>query len=197
MRGDTIKRDEKLAVTKEKLLIAASELMNCCTDGSEVTSRAVAERAGVRLSMINYCFGSKEAMLYEAFVRKETEYLENPHMRSIIFLEISPKEKLKRLHYAAAEFLIGKYKFTRAITGYVLLHRDLSKEPASLPFVRAHFGDRKNEQECRLISYELSSMMQLVIYRLEDIKKHTGLDLRDREQLHSYIDMRIEMILGE
>ena len=79
----------------------------------------------------------------------------------------------------------------------MLLHRDLSKEPSSLPFIREHFGGRKSEEECKVIAYELSSMMQLVIYRLEDFAKFSGLDLRDTEQLHRFIDMRIDMLLGE
>ncbi|MGN0637056.1 MAG: TetR/AcrR family transcriptional regulator [Huintestinicola sp.] len=192
-----MKKDEKLGITKEKLRNAAAELMNECSDCSEVTSRAIAERAGVRLSMINYCFGSREALLFEAFSRNEKDYRDDPRIKSIICSELSPKEKLRKMHYAAAEFLIKEYKFTKAVTGYVLLHRDLSKEPSSLPFIRAHFGGRKSEEECRVIAYELSSMMQLVIYRLEDFAGFSGLDLRDSKQLHRFIDMRIDMLLGE
>ncbi|MGN1107169.1 MAG: TetR/AcrR family transcriptional regulator [Huintestinicola sp.] len=192
-----MKKDEKLNITKEKLINAAMELMDECADGSEVTSRAIAARADVKLSMINYCFGSREALLFEAFSQNENKYRDDPRIKSIVFSELSPKEKLRRLHYSAAEFLINEYKFTKAVTGYVLLHRDLSKEPSSLPLIRAHFGGRKSEEECRIIAYELSSMMQLVIYRLEDFAKFSGLDLRDTEQLHRFIDMRIDMLLGD
>lgn len=192
-----MKKEEKLGITKEKLINAAAELMDECNDGSEVTSRAIAERAGVRLSMINYCFGSREALLFEAFSRNERDYKDDPRIKSIIGSELSPKEKLRRMHYEVAEFLIKEYKFTKAVTGYVLLHRDLSKEPSSLPFIRAHFGGRRTEEECRVIAYELSSMMQLVIYRLDDFSGFSGFDLRDREQLHRFIDMRIDMLLGE
>ena len=48
-----------------------------------------------------------------------------------------------------------------------------------------------------MIAYELSSMMQLVIYRLDDFKNFSGIDLRDKEQLHRFIDMRIDMLLGD
>lgn len=192
-----MKKNEKLNITKEKLLNAAAELMDECTDCSEVTSRAVAERAGVRLSMINYCFGSREALLFEAFSRNEKNYRDDPRVKSILCSELSPKEKLRRMHYEAAAFLIREYKFTRAVTGYVLLHRDLSREPSSLPFIRAHFAGRKTEEECRAIAYELSSMMQLVIYRLDDFAAFSGIDLRDSEQLRRFIDMRIDMLLGE
>lgn len=192
-----MKKDEKLGITKEKLINAAAELMEECTDGSKVTSRAITQRAGVKLAMINYCFGSREALLYEVFSRNEALYRNDPRIKSVILSDISPKEKLKRLHYTAAEFLIREYKFTKAVTGYVLLHRNLLKEPSSLPFIRAHFGERKTENECRIIAYELSSMMQLVIYRLEDFSEFSGIDLRDKEQLHRFIDMRIDMLLGD
>ena len=192
-----MKKDEKLNITKEKLINAAAELMNECSDGSEVTSRAIAERAGVRLSMINYCFGSREALLFEAFSRSERVYRDDPGIKKIVLSELSPKEKLRRMHYVVAEFLVKEYKFTKAVMGYVLLHRDLSKEPSSLPYIRAHFGGRKSEEECRIIAYELSSMMQLVIYRLDDFREFSGFDLRDSKQLHGFIDMRIDMLLGD
>lgn len=192
-----MKKDEKLNITKEKLINAAAELMNECSDGSEVTSRAIAERAGVRLSMINYCFGSREALLFEAFSRSERVYKDDPGIKNIVLSELSPKEKLRRMHYVVAEFLVKEYKFTKAVMGYVLLHRDLSKEPSSLPYIRAHFGGRKSEEECRIIAYELSSMMQLVIYRLDDFREFSGFDLRDSKQLHGFIDMRIDMLLGD
>lgn len=192
-----MKKAEKLGITKEKLINAAAELINEYSDGSEVTSRAIAGRAGVRLSMINYCFGSRDALLFEAFSRNEADYNNDPRIKSAICSELSPKEKLRKLHYETAEFLMKEYRFTKAVTGYVLLHRDLTKEPSSLPFIRAHFGGRKTEEECRVIAYELSSMMQLVIYRLEDFAVFSGFDLRDREQLHRFIDMRIDLLLGE
>ena len=192
-----MKKDEKLNITKEKLINAASELMDECSDGSEVTSRAIAERADVRLSMINYCFGSREALLFEAFSRNEQKYREALGIKRIILSELSPKDKLRRLHYTAAEILIKEYKFTRAVMGYVLLHRDLSREQSSLPFIMAHFNGRKTEQECKIIAYELSSMMQLIIFRLDDFGRLSGFDLRDTEQLHKFIDMRIDLLLVE
>ena len=80
-----MKKDEKLNITKEKLINAAMELMDECADGSEVTSRAIAARADVKLSMINYCFGSREALLFEAFSQNENKYRDDPRIKSIVF----------------------------------------------------------------------------------------------------------------
>lgn len=192
-----MEKEKKLNSTKEKLITAAEELIDECANGSEVTSRAIAQRAGVQLAMINYCFGSRGALLYEVFSRNKQKYFELPEIAEMIRSEMSPKEKLRKLHYIAAEFLIKEYKFTRTVMEYVLLQRDLSQEQSSLPFVKAHFAERKTEQECKAIAYELSSMLQLIIYRIDDYQELTGMNLRDVEQLHKLIDMRINSLLGE
>lgn len=192
-----MEKEKKLNITKEKLINAAAELICEGADGSDATTRAIAKRAGVQLSMINYCFKSREALLYEVFSRNRQKYIKSLKIEQILRSEISPKEKLRKMHYIVAEFLIKEYKFTRAVMSYVLLHRDLSEEQSSLPFVKAHFAGRKTEQECRIIAYELSSMLQLIIYRLDDFGKLSGMDLRDKRQLHRLIDMRIDALLGD
>jgi len=192
-----MEKEKKLNITKEKLINAAAELICEGADGSDATSRAIAKRAGVQLSMINYCFGSREALLYEVFLRNGQKYRDSLKISEISHSEQPPKEKLRKMHYIAAEYFIKEYKITRAVMGYVLLHRDLSREQSSLPFVIAHFAGRKTEQECRIIAYELSSMLQLIIYRLEDFGELSGMDLRDTKQLHRLIDMRIDTLLGD
>lgn len=191
------KNGKKLNITREKLINAASELADECEDGAKLTSRAIAERAGVQLAMINYCFKSREALLYEVFSRNRQKYMKSLEIEQILRSEIPPKEKLRKMHYIVAEFLIKEHKFMRAVMGYVLLHRDLSGEQSSLPFVKAHFAGRKTDEECKIIAYELSSMLQLIIYRLDDFRELSGMDLRDTKQLHRLIDMRIDTLLGD
>ena len=161
-----MKKEEKLGITKEKLMNSAAALMNECADGSEVTSRAIAERAGVRLSMINYCFGSREALLFEVFNRLQAAGREkNPQFDSIIESNISPRQKLIMLHFEAMKMMLKYSKYVKAITKYVLLNRSIGASRGSLPFIQAHFGGRKTESECRLIAYEKSSIHELAMLR--------------------------------
>ncbi|MDO5557962.1 MAG: TetR/AcrR family transcriptional regulator [Oscillospiraceae bacterium] len=192
-----MKKIEKLDITKEKLITAAGRLIDSCDESAVVTSRAIANEAGVQLAMINYCFGSREALLFETFCRRENEYKNDPLLLEIFRAEIPPKEKLRRLHYVIAEFLIKNYKYSKAITGYVLLHRDLSKELNSLPLVTAHYNGRKTQQECRIISYELSSVMQLAVYRHKELENFSGFDLTDTAQLHKFVDLQIDLFLKD
>ncbi len=192
-----MQKDEKLNITKEKLLEATFALMEELDDPLNVTSRQIAERAGTKPSMINYCFGSRENLIYQTFQKQYLGFLHDSEIAKLISSDIPPKELLKKLHYTVAKCLADNPKFTKAITGHVLFNRDLSQESFSFTYVKKHYAGRKTDKECRLIAYEMSTMMQLIICRKDDIRKDFGINLDDPEELRHYIDMRIDLLLGE
>lgn len=187
-----------IEATKEALLNAAEKLMTECDDPSEVTSRAITKEAGVNLAMINYCFGSREALLFEVFNKLQNEARQqNPEFDKITESEISPKEKLIMLHFEVMKMMLKHNKYVKAITKYVLLNRSISANRGSLPFIQAHFGGRKTESQCRLISYEISSIHELAILKQEELKTVCGTDLSDEKVLLEYVTDHINMFLGE
>ena len=192
-----MRKEEKTTITRNKLIEAASKLMLNSDDPQKVTSRAIAAEAGVPLGMINYCFGSREELLYEAFCQNKDEYLADGRFTSIINSDLTPKEKVRQLHYLVADFLVSEYKYTKAITGHILLNRDLTQGLNTLPLVRLHYGDTRGEWEIKLISYQLSSMMQLVIYRLKEMDDFLGMELEAKSDMHRLIDLQIDLLLVE
>ncbi|MBR3278043.1 MAG: TetR/AcrR family transcriptional regulator [Lachnospiraceae bacterium] len=192
-----MQKDEKLNITKEKLLDATFALMEELDDPLGVTSRQIAERAGTKPSMINYCFGSRENLIYQTFQKQYLGFLNETEIAALIASDISPKELLKKLHYVVAKCLVDNPKFTKAITAHVLFKRDLSQESFSYVYVKKHYAGRKTDEECRLIAYEMSTMLNLMICRKEDIKKDFGIDLDNEDELRHYIGMRIDLLLGE
>lgn len=192
-----MQKDEKLNITKEKLLDATFALMEETDDPLNVTSRQIAERAGAKPSMINYCFDSRENLIYQTFQKQYLNFLEDKEITKLIASDITPRELLKKLHFIVAKCLVENPKFTKAITPYVLFNRDLSQDSFSFAYVKKHYAGRKTDKECKLIAYEMSSMMQLIICRKEDIKKDFGIDLNKEKELKKYIDMRIDLLLGE
>ena len=190
-------KEEKLKLTKEKLVDSTFRLMETMEDPLSVTSREIAAVAGVKPGMINYCFGSRENLIYQAFQKQYLDFLKESEVRRIIESGDTPKEILKKLHYVVAQCLVENHKFTKAITGFVLFKRDLGKESFSYPYVYKHYAGKKTEAECKLIAYELSTMMQLIIFRREDVLRDFGIDLADREELKHYLDMRIDLLLAE
>ncbi len=191
-----MKKDEKLQLTKDKLVDAAFELMEKAEDPMAVTSREIAARADVKPAMINYCFGSRENLIYNAFQKQYLSFLKDKEVEKVINSDLPPDQVLKRLHYVVADCLVKNHTFTKAITGFVLFKRDLGQESFSFNYVKKAFKGRKTDAECKLIAYELSTMMQLIIYRKDDIKRDFGIDLDDEEQLRHYIDMRVDLLLG-
>lgn len=195
-----MQKEAKTELTRQKLLDAVDSLITDSDDPIKVTSRQIAAVSGVQPAMINYCFGSRERLIYEVFVRKYEAALSDAKVQKIVESDKSPKDKLKALHFVIASFLVKNYSFTKAITSFVLFERDLSKEQFSYGLVKVHYAgktgkDKKTDTECRMIAYELSTMLQLVLYRYEDIRDHLGLDLEDPKKLRKYIDMRIDLLL--
>ena len=93
--------------------------------------------------------------------------------------------------------IVDNFTFTKAVTSYILFKRDLGQESFSFAYVKKHYDGRKSDEECKLIAYELSTMMQLIIYRKEDIKESFGIDLDKDDELRKYINMRVDLLLGE
>ena len=145
--------------------------------------------------MINYCFGSRENLIYQVFQKQYMSFFNEKKVKKIVESDASPKDILKQLHFIVAKCLLDNPKFTKAITGFVLFKRDLSKESFSYPYVYKHYKGKRSEAECKLIAYELSTMMQLIIFRKDDIKKDFGIDLSKKKELQHYIDMRIDLLL--
>ena len=191
-----MQKDVKLGITKEKLVDATFTLMEEADDPLNVTSRQIADRAGTKPSMINYCFGSRESLIYQTFQKQYLDFLKEEPIAELIASDISPKELLKKLHFIVAKCLVENPKFTKAISPFVLFERDLSKESFSFPYVKKHYAGRKTDRECRLIAYELSSMMQLIICRKDDLKRDFGIDLDNAKELKKYIDMRVDLLLA-
>lgn len=191
-----MQKDVKLGITKEKLVDATFALMEELDDPLNVTSRQIADRAGVKPSMINYCFGSRENLIYQTFQKQYMSFLKDKDVEKLIASDLAPKDLLKKLHFVVAKCLVENPKFTKAITGYVLFNRDLSQESFSFPYVKKHYAGKKSDEECRLIAYELSAMMQLIVFRKNDIKASFGIDLDNDKELQKYIDMRVDLLLA-
>ncbi len=191
-----MQKDVKLGITKEKLIDATFALMEEADDPLNVTSRQIAERAGTKPSMINYCFGSRENLIYQTFQKQYMGFLKDKEIEKLLASDLAPKDLLKKLHFIVAKCLVENPKFTKAITPYVLFNRDLSQESFSFPYVKKHYAGKKTDKECRLIAYEMSSMMQLIVCRKDDIKRDFGIDLTKDKELKKYIDMRIDLLLA-
>lgn len=190
------KQKRDIEATRAALLGAAKELMTACSDADEVTSRAIAARAGVNLAMVNYCFGSREALLYEVYrLLLADAQRAHPELAALMSAELPPKERLTLIHINMMRLMIGSFSYSKAITKYILLNRTEDIGLESLPFIKAHFGSRKTDDECRLIAFELTSLHELAVLRHRELAELCGLDLTDPETLEKYVRANVERYL--
>lgn len=190
-------KDEKLQITKDKLIKATFKLMEESSDPLNVTSRQIAAAADVKPSMINYCFSSRENLIYQVFQTRYLSFLNEDEVQKILMSDLPPKDILKKLHFIVADILVHNFKFTKAITPFVLFKRDLSKESFSFPYVYKHYNGSRSESECKLIAYEMSTMMQLLVFRKDELKESFNIDFDNRDELKRYIDLRIDLLLRD
>lgn len=191
-----MKRD--LDKTRAALIDAAEKLMSEYDDPDEVTARAITKEAGVNLAMINYCFGSREKLLYEVFTKlQQSAAALDPGIGEIINGALSPKEKLAEAHFRTMKLMLANYKYCKALTKYILVTRKIGGKRMSVQFIHQHFGGRKSEGECRLIAFELSGMHELAVLRHEEIKELCGIDLADDEELRKFVYGNVERMLGD
>ena len=182
--------------TKKQLLEATEKLMTGCSDPSEVTSRAITQEAGVNLAMINYCFGSREKLLAQVFdgLMKKAMTAE-PKLKAAMNSQLPPREKLIELHIFMMSLMLKNTGIAKAVTKYILLERDLITGMDSLPFVIQHYCGKKTEEECRLITFQLTSLNELAVLKYEEIKQNCGIDLAEPQQLRQFVTKNITRFL--
>ena len=191
-----MKRD--LEKTRTALLLAAEKLMTECDDPNEVTARAITREAGVNLAMINYCFGSREELLFEVFSQLyKNAPVFAPVLGEIAQGPLSPKEKLAELHYHSMKLMLEKFKYCKALTKYTLVNRKIGDKRTSVRFIQQHFGSRKTEGECRFIAFQLSSIHELALLRHAEIRDVCGIDLQNDEVLKKFVYDNVDRFLGE
>ncbi|MBR3759456.1 MAG: TetR/AcrR family transcriptional regulator [Ruminococcus sp.] len=190
------KSKRNLDSTRNLLLQAAEKLMMNCNEPSEVTSRVIAKESGVNLAMINYCFGSREGLLYEVFKKNLSDVQKNDAgFMKIMLSDISPKEKLAELHFKMMRLMISNFKISQAVTKFILFNRNEDFGMESLPFIAEHFKGKKSMDECKLIALELTSLHELAVLRHETLKSSCDIDLTEDNTLKQYICQNVDRFL--
>lgn len=181
--------------TKEQLISATIKLLSTSEDVTKITARQIVSEAKTNLAMINYCFNSKETLMNIAIGRIITNSANN--LKTINNNNLTPKEHLRKMLYNLCELTVSYSNFTQISIPYILLQDEISQPLDVLPIIKEHFGNKKNDTECRIIAYQMISFMQLVFLRSEDFFKYSGIDIFNVEQRNNFIDMQLNLFLGD
>jgi len=177
---------------KELLIATAVTLLRENADPQAITVRELAARSGVNSALINYYFGSKETLLKTAvdrIVAEAGETLETGRQ------ETDPREFLFGFIMNMSRLMLRYEQYSRIIVPDLILKDPIELPQRLLPAVRAATG--KEETECRLIAYQLVAFLQTLFYRIDDVGRYMGIDLRAAGNIEKVVRGEIDLLMPE
>lgn len=162
---------------------------------NKITARQIVAEANTNLAMINYHFKSKEALMNIAIERIIANSAKT--LKLMNYAELTPKDQLRRMLYDLSNLTVSYSQFTKINLPYILLQAEITQPLDVLPIIKKHFGDKKNDVDCKIIAYQMISFMQLIFLRSEDFLRYSGIDIFNEEQRNAFIDLQVNLFLGD
>lgn len=167
-------------------------------DTQKITSRIIAQRAGIGLGSVNYFFGSKENLITECIQRDINRMLAGfaPDITDITKDDgLSDRNRL--ISWASQTF---DYLFeNQAIAGISILS-DMQSYSANSNSVYTQKGfafairDKQKEERRRLLAFMLVSAMQAAFLARDAVKDILGYDLYSKTERDSFISDMVTML---
>ena len=186
---------------KENIIRATTELIEQSSGRiHEITSRKIAQQAGVGLGLINYHFGSKENLITICVQRiinnvvmcfsqkKDTADRSN----------LSDEERLADWAKQVFDFLFENH----AISSISILgdmqnyHIESNSVYTQKGFLKAIHDQEMPEGDKRLLVFMLTGAMQIAFLSGDTAKELLGYDLTIKEQIDLYIEKTVNILLA-
>lgn len=145
--------------------------------------------------MINYYFGSKDALVSQAV----GEILDEASgvFRSPPNPSDPPKERLRQILRQICKVVLRYQRYTTIYVPHLLLEDEINLPLYVMPEIREHFGTGRSETECRVIAYQMISFLQLAFYRSKEFLRYAGINLSEEKTCDRLIDWELELLLPE
>lgn len=165
-----------------------------------ITARAIAQRSGVALGLINYHFGSKDNLLAECSNKIINDLLSRmkPDLAKAEDDGLSDRERLILYAKQTFEYLFANRSIVKMsiLSDFRSYGEDTNSALTQKGFQMALRGDIP-EKSKRLIAFSLASSMQTAFLAADDSPKITGYDLNTKKGRGSFIEDTVNMLMGE
>lgn len=187
---------------KEMIMQATIQMINECGDHvSDITVREICRRAGVGLGLVNYYFGSKDALIELCVERIVNGIVDAFQSMGNQTDGLTPYAKLEYLGNLTFDFLFDHY----AVSKISVLSDMRSPNPddnthrtyrAYLPLVAACHPEWE-EGLLQRKTFCLVTCMQHAFIRHKAIGESMGVNLQNREDRRSFHAQLLREIIGE
>ena len=188
---------KKVDGAKEKIIEAAVGLINESEgDAADINTRAIAERAGVGVGLINYHFQTKENLLeicVERIIGEVIAAFNPPYPPAA-----PPLTRAKSTAKLVFDFLVDHPAVSR-----ISILSDLKNPQPMDNTMRSAMGIQYimggldlPERERSILAFALVSAMQALFLRREQSGALFGYDINRKEQRDGVLDLLVENLLG-
>lgn len=178
---------------KQKIFQTALELLDSEENADSITTRQIAQKAGVNLALVNYYYQSKGNLLSQAAGYKMGAIINQVLEHS--YADADAAVRLKKLLTTTADFSFRHNEiFKIAVTGELQQGCKNSCELV-MPLLKEIFAG-KNEAELRMIALQLMLPFHFIVLYPEKYGETLNVDFFDEEQRSRMINEMTDNILS-
>ncbi|MEK4511377.1 TetR/AcrR family transcriptional regulator [Paenibacillus anaericanus] len=183
---------------KQAIIRATTDLiMQSNGNMDEITTRMIAEKAGVGVGLINYHFQTKDNLV-EVCVQKIIDDVTD-NFRPQLNSNLNTNERLKSVVKMVADFLMGNQALSRisilADQARPAVNDNTMKTIKGLTAVIVN-SDGVLRKSDKFSAFALTSVLQSAFLRKDMTTEICGYDFNMKEQRDSFIDLMVDKLFG-
>jgi AcrR family transcriptional regulator len=179
---------------KGKIMEAVQDLLSEGCPIEDITVRKIAQRAGVGIGTVSYHFHSKDKLVYEVIAKQMADLAGGLSSGEGAGTSL---ERLRRFFYQTADMALQHSELFRAQLSYDIVNGDMSICYFITPLLKEHFGSSKSELEIKLMALEMIAALQMILLKMEDFQRYTGIIIRDTRQREEAIDILLKTVIKQ
>ncbi|MDR0309451.1 MAG: TetR/AcrR family transcriptional regulator [Candidatus Methanoplasma sp.] len=175
----------------DDIINKTAELLSTTDGGEELTTRRIAENAGINPAMVNYYFGSKDDLLKAAISvmnrgRSKEVSPEHGGYRKAMF-DLLIRECEDRIQYA-------KFRLNRDAESF---SEDIARTSSRILHMKRQFGDGVPDEEDPVRVFSAVCFLMAASMDPEGFAEYSGIDVRIKGQLRMLASKQLDILLGD
>lgn len=172
---------------------AAKELLYRTKDTDQITVRQIAEQAKVGVGLINYHFGSKDALLSDIVAEQMSKMLQESDGGRL--MELPPKDRLKTVLIQLSDVGAEYMSLTRFMIRHMLESGEMGSALTLVPLIKEALGDDTDEMNSRILALQLLYPLQIACISPEQFHLFSGIDLKKTDERAELVEKLINNLL--
>lgn len=177
----------------ERIKAATRNILDESGDAEKITVRQIAERAGVGVGLINYHFGSKNALLEQVISQRmeqmAQEILEKQEK------DLPPRERLSQMMKTMFTFGAEYKPLMQVLIRQGFENGDNGAAMAIVPLLREILGPEAEEMQLRIMALQILHPIQVTCLTPEKFYVYSGINVEDAAARDRFVDSLIGNLL--